>query len=68
MENTKCVPYGRIWCSPHYKCYVIATLSMISLLKCNIRFAMAKPAKNSIGLDAYFEHYYFQVNYLKTTK
>ena len=23
---------------------------------------MAKPAKNSAGLDAYFEHYYFQVN------
>ena len=23
---------------------------------------MAKPAKNSNGLDAYFEHYYFQVN------
>ena len=22
---------------------------------------MAKPAKNSIGLDTYFEHYYFQV-------
>ena len=23
---------------------------------------MAKPARNSVGLDAYFEHYYFQVN------
>ena len=26
------------------------------------RFVMVKPAKNSIGVDAYFEHYYFQVN------
>lgn len=32
----------------------------------SVTFAMAKPARNSVGLDAYFEHYYFQTLLMMT--